>query len=1054
MKQRTGRKLIGFLFALALVLGLMSGMSLTAFAATEYNLWVGGTRVTSENCADIPVNTDYFTKEGNGKASYDNASKTLTLDNYVVKGNWAYDGNSGNSVIYCSNSTYLSTIIIKGNVSLTQNDESGAFFTIDTNINITIEGVGDNPTLTIRSGSTTSAASVGIKAYNLTIKNCTVDVQAGNATSSVSKGIQTNNLTIINSNVTATAQNGSYSYGIGGGGTVTADFDNKSTVTVKGNKYAINGSVKHASAGTGYENYDMSDENPAAIEPSPDEAKTYNTYKAIKFDPPPHTHDFTYSASGATITAECTEGDCTLPLDDNNKHTVTRTLSAADATYTGSAYTGASLSDTTAWTGAGLTAPTIVYEGRGDTTYAKSTTAPTNAGTYTASITVDTDKTATADFTISPIALTIDTATATNRTYVKDSTDVTISGVTFKDSSEQSVALTLGEDQDYTVTGTMTDANAGDGKTVDVTVTLKNTNYSLATNTTTTTVDISKADAQTIADVEVSLPYTATSVSESVAGVMPEDAGTLTYTAGTASKTGNVTVSNFAVDDTSGAVTATLSDGATGNTVTLPVTIGSTNYANSTVNVKITLADKGTQTIIAENVTATYGDTDKKVNATTDGDGAISYAVKDGSADYIDVNGTTGVLTIKKVPEDGKAYVVVTAAETDAYAQATKDVTVTISKAKAVPATVTANNRTYDETEKPLVTVTGEATGGKMQYALGTATEATEAYTSTIPAKTEVGTYHVWYKAVGDDSHADSDPDVVSVTIKEKSEPHEHDIKKMDAKEPTCTEDGYKAHYECTECDKWFEDANGSAEITDKTSFIIDAIGHKWDDGEITKEATYDETGIRTYTCENDSSHTKEEEIPRKTRSEDNSKKHDSSSESSGSSGSSSNKSSSSGSAEIQAKVDQINDATSGIPENHQVETGVPASDVGGRWGSNANADTWTYTKSDGSLAKSEWMSLDYNGLRYWYYFNEDGNMLTNWFDYNGERFYLMPQKDGWRGRMATGWKNIDNKWYYFDIVPGSTQGKLFRSSITPDGHVVGADGAWNGVGETPVGQE
>ena len=99
-------------------------------------------------------------------------------------------------------------------------------------------------------------------------------------------------------------------------------------------------------------------------------------------------------------------------------------------------------------------------------------------------------------------------------------------------------------------------------------------------------------------------------------------------------------------------------------------------------------------------------------------------------------------------------------------------------------------------------------------------------------------------------------------------------------------------------------------------------------------------------------------------------------------------------------------------------------------------------------------MSLDYNGLRYWYYFNEDGNMLTNWFDYNGERFYLMPQKDGWRGRMATGWKNIDNKWYYFDIVPGSTQGKLFRSSITPDGHVVGADGAWNGVGETPVGQE
>ncbi|MEE3462576.1 MAG: hypothetical protein VZR00_11995, partial [Lachnospiraceae bacterium] len=136
------------------------------------------------------------------------------------------------------------------------------------------------------------------------------------------------------------------------------------------------------------------------------------------------------------------------------------------------------------------------------------------------------------------------------------------------------------------------------------------------------------------------------------------------------------------------------------------------------------------------------------------------------------------------------------------------------------------------------------------------------------------------------------------------------------------------------------------------------------------------------------------------------------------------------------------------------VESGVPASDVGGRWANSADADTWTYTKSDGTLAKSEWMSLDYNGLRYWYYFDASGNMQTNWFDYNGKKFYLMPDKDGWRGRMATGWKKIDNKWYYFDITPGETQGSMYTAAITPDGHTVGADGAWNGVGATPVGQE
>ena len=484
-----------------------------------------------------------------------------------------------------------------------------------------------------------------------------------------------------------------------------------------------------------------------------------------------HDHSFTYSASGATLTATCsnTDGNCTL--DDGTEqhnHAVKLTLSATDASYTGSAYTGASLSDTTAWTGAGLIVPTIEYAGRGSTSYAKSTTAPTAAGTYTASITAG-EEPATANFTISPVALTIDAATATNRDYDKDSTAVTISAVTFKDSSSNPVALTL--DTDYTVTGAMTDVNAGSGKTVNVTVTLKNGNYSLATNTTTTTVDIIKAAAQTIADVTDTLVYTATSVSESVAGKMPSDAGTLSYMAGTAATTGSVTVSGFAVDE-NGAVTATLSGGAAGDTVTLPVTIGSTNYADSGVNVVITLIDKGTQTITADPVTATYGDTDKAVSATvTDpaqGGGAISYAVKDGSGDYIEVNAETGALTILKVPENGTAIVTATAAETPAYAAASTDVTVTIEKADAAAATVTANSRNYDGTDQPLVTVTGEAVGGEMQYAIGTATEATGTYAKDIPTATDAGTYYVWYKVAGDENHKDTTPAYVTSVIRGK----------------------------------------------------------------------------------------------------------------------------------------------------------------------------------------------------------------------------------------------------------------------------------------------
>ena len=383
-----------------------------------------------------------------------------------------------------------------------------------------------------------------------------------------------------------------------------------------------------------------------------------------------------------------------------------------------------------------------------------------------------------------------------------------------------------------------------------------------------------------------------------------------------------------------------------------------------------------------------------------------------------------------------------------------KTTTFKIVKGNAVAATVTANNRTYDGTEKPLVTVTGTVTGGTMQYALGDANEATQPYTTSIPTATDAGTYYVWYKAVGDSDHSDSEAKAITVDIRKKTDSHTHNIRLVEAKEPTCTEDGNKEYYVCPECGRWFEDATGSKEITDRSSYSIKATGHKWDKVEITKEATYDEEGIRTYTC-SVCGETKTESIKKKERPSSYDDSDDSSSDDSDSGSSSSSGSSSKRYTEAQAKVDQINNvSTYSIPENHQVETGVPASDVGGRWGNNANADTWTYTKSDGTLAKSEWMSLDYNGLRYWYYFNDDGNMHTNWFDYKGERFYLMPDKDGWRGRMATGWKNIDNKWYYFDIVPGSSQGRLYRSSVTPDGHTVGADGAWNGVGATPVGQE
>ena len=50
-----------------------------------------------------------------------------------------------------------------------------------------------------------------------------------------------------------------------------------------------------------------------------------------------------------------------------------------------------------------------------------------------------------------------------------------------------------------------------------------------------------------------------------------------------------------------------------------------------------------------------------------------------------------------------------------------------------------AKTLTYNGSAQELVTA-GEATGGEMQYALGTATEATQPYTTSIPTATDAGT--------------------------------------------------------------------------------------------------------------------------------------------------------------------------------------------------------------------------------------------------------------------------------------------------------------------------
>lgn len=70
------------------------------------------------------------------------------------------------------------------------------------------------------------------------------------------------------------------------------------------------------------------------------------------------------------------------------------------------------------------------------------------------------------------------------------------------------------------------------------------------------------------------------------------------------------------------------------------------------------------------------------------------------------------------------------------------------------------------------------------------------------------------------------------------------------AKKATCTEDGYTGDTYCKDCGAKLESGT-----------VINKLGHTWDNGVITKEATETEEGVKTYTCKT-CGETKTEKIP------------------------------------------------------------------------------------------------------------------------------------------------------------------------------------------------
>lgn len=181
-------------------------------------------------------------------------------------------------------------------------------------------------------------------------------------------------------------------------------------------------------------------------------------------------------------------------------------------------------------------------------------------------------------------------------------------------------------------------------------------------------LNVEKAESRTLTDISVKQKYSVvTEQSKQIGNIMPVNAGTLTYIVGTPSVAGTATVSSFSVGDF-GLVKYTITGGVKGAIITLPVTIRSTNYGDSTVKVKVALTDKEIPTVKANNIDVTYNGFD------------VAASVITGTAD---VEGSWSWKTAapKTVADSGSRTVVFTPDDTVNYASVEDNITVTISKA-------------------------------------------------------------------------------------------------------------------------------------------------------------------------------------------------------------------------------------------------------------------------------------------------------------------------------------------------------------------------------------
>ena len=458
-----------------------------------------------------------------------------------------------------------------------------------------------------------------------------------------------------------------------------------------------------------------------------------------------HAHNYTVTVNGSTATVKCSN-DCP------NYKEYTVSLNATDKDYDGTTNVATitksnDLPNT-------ILVGTINYVGRDGTTY-NSTTAPTNVGKYTASVTVG-DKTITKNFEIKALA---PVSFISSVTYNPSRNTVTIVVTTIRQYIILTSTTTIWQNNYYIAKNDVTingpvyyGANVSLILFDDVTLLIRGGLKRFGSELTIYgqegqdgLLQIEGSDNDYVIDGDnITVNGGRINLVTGTNGTLFSNDSSITFNSAL-----NLTATNSQGDE------LVLESGKTytGSELNEYTNFETTTKLATLTNVSV--SQTGTLTYNGNPQTAVVS---ASATAQNENQVVFTYSASENGTYTTEVPAFTNAGT----------YTVYFKANAENHEEATGSFVVTIGKADIVLTTPTAiQNLVYTGNTQALVAA-GTAEGGEMQYALGenaTTAPADNLYTTSIPTATNAGTYYVWYKIAGDENHNDTNPTCIELTL-------------------------------------------------------------------------------------------------------------------------------------------------------------------------------------------------------------------------------------------------------------------------------------------------